>query len=327
MRNFEYTRATDVGDAVRLVASMPGAAFISGGTDLLNLMRDGAQTHDRIVDVTGLPLAEITPGHGFVRVGGLAAMADVAAHPVVRSRFPVVSQALLASASPQVRNMAAVGGNLLQRTRCGYFRDAGSACNKRVAGSGCPALDGENRWHAVFGGSDYCIAVSPSDLAVSLLAVDAVVLTQGPRGQRRIPFGEFHVVPGSTPDREHVLEHGELIVAIEMPFSPLAARSRYLKLRDRATFEFAVVAVAVALDIRGRWVRDVRLAFGGVATKAWRCPQAEAVLRGRVLDASAIEAAGRAAVHGAVPRAQNEFKIDLVRRSLTRTLRDLGGVR
>jgi len=327
VRNFAYARAENPAHAVRLVAEHPEAAFISGGTDLLNLMKEGAQKPGLVVDVNGLALTDIVQGNGFLRLGGLARMGEVGAHPVVRDRFPVVAQALLASASPQVRNMAAVGGNLLQRTRCGYFRDAGSNCNKRVPGSGCPALDGENRGHAVLGGSDQCIAVSPSDLAVSLLAVDAVILTTGPRGDRRIPFGEFQVVPGSTPHRDHVLAHGELITGIELPFSPVAARSGYLKLRDRATFEFAVVSVAAALDLRGRTVRDVRLAFGGVATKAWRSGAAEAVLRGRVLDTAAIDAAGRAAVRDAVPRDHNRFKIDLLRRALSRVLHDLGGVR
>lgn len=327
MKNFEYVRAKDPADAVRLVAERPGAAFVSGGTDLLNLMRDGAQTHDRLVDVNGMGLDRITIGARNVRLGGWSRMADVAAHRFVRHRFPVVAEALLASASPQIRNMASIGGNLVQRTRCGYFRDAASPCNKRVPGSGCPALGGENRWHAVFGGSDHCIAVSAGDLGVSLLAVDAVVLTSGPRGERRIPFGEFQVVPGDTPHRENVLEHGELIVGVELPFSHFAGKSRYLKLRDRATFEFAVVSVAAALDVRGRHVRDVRLAFGGVATKAWRSFAAEDALRGKELNGSTIEAACRAAVSGAEPRQHNAFKVELLQRAVSRVLHDLGGVR
>lgn len=327
MKNFEYARAKDAADAVRLVGERPGATFIAGGTDLLNLMRDGAQAADRIVDVNGVALADVEPHNGFVRVGASTRMADVAAHPLIRDKFPVVSQALLNSASPQIRNMASIGGNLLQRTRCGYFRGAGSTCNKRVPGSGCPALDGENRGHAIFGGSEHCIAVHPSDLAVSLVAVDAVVRTRGPRGERGIPVGDLYVVPGSTPQRETVLEHGELIVGVDLPHSRSAARSRYLKLRDRASFELAVVSVAAALDMRGRTVRDVRLAFGGVATKAWRSPQAEDVLRGRVLDTERIDRAARAAVRGAVPRAHNAFKVDLLGRALSRLLHDLGGVR
>ena len=326
MRAFEYARPTSVDDAVRLVAERPDAGFIAGGTDLLNLMKDGARAHDRLIDVNALPLADVVERDGVVRIGALARMREVAEHPAVRRAAPVVSEALLNSASPQVRNMAAIGGNLLQRTRCGYFRDTGSPCNKRVPGSGCPALEGQNRAHAILGVSDHCIAVHPSDLAVSLLAVDATVLTQGPEGARRIPMGEFHVVPGATPDRENALEHGELIVGVEIPITPMAATSRYLKLRDRATFEFAVVAVAAALEMNGNVVRDVRLTFGGVATKPWRSPEAEAALRGRPLTGDTIAAAGQALVRGAVTREHNAFKADLVQRALDGHLRDLGGV-
>lgn len=326
MRAFEYARPTSIEDAVRLVAERPDAGFIAGGTDLLNLMKDGARAHDRLIDVNALPLADVVERDGVVRIGALARMREVAEHPAVRRAAPVVSEALLNSASPQVRNMAAIGGNLLQRTRCGYFRDTGSPCNKRVPGSGCPALEGQNRAHAILGVSDQCIAVHPSDLAVSLLAVDATVLTQGPEGARRIPMGEFHVVPGATPDRENALEHGELIVGVEIPITPMAATSRYLKLRDRATFEFAVVAVAAALEMNGNVVRDVRLTFGGVATKPWRSPEAEAALRGRPLTGDTIAAAGQALVRGAVTREHNAFKADLVQRALDGHLRDLGGV-
>lgn len=326
MRAFEYARPTSVDEAVRLVAERPDAGFIAGGTDLLNLMKDGARAHDRLIDVNALPLADVVERDGVVRIGALARMREVAEHPAVRRAAPVVSEALLNSASPQVRNMAAIGGNLLQRTRCGYFRDTGSPCNKRVPGSGCPALEGQNRAHAILGVSDQCIAVHPSDLAVSLLAVDATVLTQGPEGARRIPMGEFHVVPGATPDRENALEHGELIVGVEIPITPMAATSRYLKLRDRATFEFAVVAVAAALEMNGNVVRDVRLTFGGVATKPWRSPEAEAALRGRPLTGDTIAAAGQALVRGAVTREHNAFKADLVQRALDGHLRDLGGV-
>jgi len=327
VKAFEYARPGTVAEAVRMVSERPGAGFIAGGTDLLNLMKDGARAHDRVVDINTLPLADVVQVGGVIRIGALARMGDVAAHPSVRRALPVVSQALLASASPQVRNMAAIGGNLLQRTRCGYFRDAGVPCNKKVPGSGCPALEGQNRGHAVLGGSDHCIAVHPSDLAVALLAVDAVVLTQGPAGPRRIPVGEFHLLPGTTPDREIALSHGELIVGVEVPVTPLAARSGYLKLRDRTTFEFAVVAVAAALDLRGGVVRDLRLTFGGVATKPWRSPEAEAALRGRPITDTTLAAAAQALVRGAVTRPGNAFKVDLVRRALAGHLRELGGVR
>jgi xanthine dehydrogenase YagS FAD-binding subunit len=323
MKAYEYVQAKNLPDAVQLVRDRPGAGFIAGGTDLLNLMRDGARTHDRIVDINGLRLSDIVHTGNVVRIGALALMSDVAAHPLVRTAFPVVSQALLASASPQIRNMAAVGGNILQRTRCGYFRDSGSACNKREPGSGCPAWDGENRGHAILGGSADCIAVHPSDLAVSLLAVDATIVTTA----RRIPIADFHLLPGSTPDHETVLQHGELIAGLELPLTPLATRSRYLKLRDRATFEFAVVSVAAALDLRGRAVHDIRLTFGGVATKPWRSPAAEAALRGRSLTTATIAAAGKAAVAGAVPRENNAFKVELLQRAISSLLHDLGGIR
>jgi len=327
MKAFDYASPSTVADAVRLVGERAGAGFIAGGTDLLNLMKDGARAHDRIVDINALPLGDVVQTGGVIRIGALARMTDVAAHPAVRRALPVVSQALLASASPQVRNMAAIGGNILQRTRCGYFRDAGSPCNKRVPGSGCPALEGQNRGHAVLGGSDHCIAVHPSDFAVALLALDAVVLTQGPSGSRRIPMGEFHLLPGATPDRETALAHGELVVGVEVPLTPMAAKSAYLKLRDRTTFEFAVVAVAAALDLRGNVVRDLRLTFGGIATKPWRSLEAEAALRGKPITDATLTAAGQALVAGAVARAGNAFKVDLVQRALAGHLRELGGVR
>ncbi|WP_028932592.1 FAD binding domain-containing protein [Pseudonocardia spinosispora] len=327
MKAFDYARPATAEEAVRLVAERPGACFIAGGTDLLNLMKDGAGTHDRVVDINALPLADVVSSDGVIRIGALARMREVAEHPAVRRALPVVAQALLASASPQVRNMAAVGGNILQRTRCGYFRDAGSPCNKRTPGSGCPALDGQNRAHAILGGSDQCIAVHPSDLAVALLAVDATIVTQSPTGARRIPMGEFHRLPGSTPERDTALTHGELIVGIEVPVTAMAATSGYLKLRDRTTFEFAVVAVAAALDVRGGIVRDARLTFGGIATTPWRSPEAEAALRGHPLSDTTIAAAGRALVRDARTRESNAFKADLVQRALDGHLRELGGMR
>ena len=327
MKAFEYAGPRTVADAVRLVGERAGAGFIAGGTDLLNLMKDDAQAHDRIVDINALPLGDVVHTGKAIRIGALARMADVANHPAVHHLLPVVSQALLASASPQVRNMAAIGGNILQRTRCGYFRDAGSPCNKRVPGSGCPAWEGQNRGHAVLGGSENCIAVHPSDFAVALLALDAVVLTQGPAGPRRIPMCDFHLLPGASPERENALAHGELVVGVEIPVTPMAAKSGYLKLRDRATFEFAVVAVAAALDLRGGVVRDLRLTFGGIATKPWRSLEAENELRGKRITDATLAAAGRALTRDAITRPGNAFKVDLVQRALTGHLRELGGVR
>jgi xanthine dehydrogenase YagS FAD-binding subunit len=326
MRAFGYTAATDPASAVELGAE-PSAAFIAGGTDLLNLMRDGAERHDRLIDLNQLNLTAVTADTAGLHVGGLARMRQVAEHRRVREGFPVLSQALLASASPQVRNMASIGGNLLQRTRCGYFRDAGSACNKRVPGSGCPAIDGHNRIHAILGGSEHCIATHPSDLAVALVALDAVVHVLGRDGARQVPIADFYLLPGDTPHRETALHHGDLITRVDVPASPVAAHSRYLKLRDRATFEFAVVSVAAALRLRGGRVHDVRLAFGGIGTRPWRSPEAEDALRGHRLAEDSMAEAGRALVRHAVPRDGNAFKVELVQRALTGVLSELGGLR
>ncbi|MFD0478387.1 FAD binding domain-containing protein [Nonomuraea thailandensis] len=289
-------------------------------------MRDGAQAHDHLIDVNHLGIGEITAGAARLRVGAAARMRQVAEHPGVRREFPVLSQALLASASPQVRNMASIGGNLLQRTRCGYFRDQASPCNKRSPGSGCPAIGGHNRGHAVLGGSDHCLATHPSDLAVALTALDATVHLLGPGGERAVPVADFYLLPGATPDRETAMRPGELITRVEVPRTALAGRSRYLKLRDRATFEFAVVSVAAALRTRGRVVQDVRLAFGGVGTRPWRDPGVEAALRGRPLTAQAIAEAG-GSCSGTRGRARNTFKAELVQRALASILGELGGLR
>ncbi|AXB41554.1 FAD binding domain-containing protein [Amycolatopsis albispora] len=325
MRAFGYTVARTPAEAVRAIGT-PGSAFVAGGTDLLNLMRDGVQGHDHLVDVNRLALGEVTADNGVLRVGALARMRQVAEHPWVRQEFPVLSEALLASASPQVRTMAAIGGNLLQRTRCGYFRDTGSACNKRVPGSGCPALTGHNRGHAILGGGEHCIATHPSDLAVALTALDATVHLLGPDGERAVPIAEFYLLPGTTPDRETALRPGELITRVEVPRTPVAATSRYLKLRDRATFEFAVVSVAAALRMGGGVVEDVRLAFGGIGTRPWRDSRVEAALRGRPLTEAAITEAGRVLVQDADPREDNGFKVELVQRALASILSELGGV-
>ncbi|MFC0532358.1 FAD binding domain-containing protein [Phytohabitans kaempferiae] len=326
MRAFGYSTATDPAAAVRLAAE-PGATFVAGGTDLLNLIRDGVERHGHLVDINRLDLSAVTVDGAGLHIGGLARMRQVAEDRRVRDGFPVLAQALLASASPQVRNMASIGGNLLQRTRCGYFRDAGSACNKRVPGSGCPAPDGHNRMHAILGGSEHCIATHPSDLAVALVALGAVVQVLGPDGAREVPIADLYRRPGDTPDRETVLRREELITRVEVPSGPLAAHSRYLKLRDRATFEFAVVSVAAALRVRGGRVDDVRLAFGGIGTTPWRSPEAEDALRGRRLTVASLADAGRALVRDAVPRNGNAFKVELVQRALAGVLGGLGGLR
>lgn len=326
MRAFGYVAPRDPSDAVDLVAQQ-GGTFIAGGTDVLNLMRDGAESHDRIVDINGLALDDMTSDDTRLRIGALARMRQVGEDPGVVRDYPVVSQALLASASPQIRIMATIGGNLLQRTRCGYFRDPGSACNKRSPGSGCPAIEGRNRIHAVLGGSSDCIAVHPSDLAVSLVASDAVVHMLGPDGAREVAITDFYVRPGSTPQVETVLADDELITHVDVPRTPLAARSQYLKIRDRATFEFAVVSVAAGLDMTGQRVDDVRLAFGGIGTTPWRSVEAEDVLRGSRLTRRRIAAAGRVLVREAEPRDENGFKVELVQRALDGVLTGLGGLR
>jgi xanthine dehydrogenase YagS FAD-binding subunit len=323
---FTYTRANDAGAAVAQVAEDPGAAFVAGATELANWMKDGIQVPTRLVDINALPLDGIEVRPDGVRIGALARMSDVAGAPAIRDVSPVLAEALLAGASPQIRNMATIGGNLLQRTRCPYFRETSFPCNKRVPGSGCAALEGEHRLHAIFGASDRCSAVHPSDMAVALLALDAVVHTRGPNGERRIPIGDLHLLPGETPEREHVLEHGELIVAVEVPRSPFAARSHYLKVRDRESYEFALVSVAAALELADGAVRSARVALGGVAHKPWRSGPAEAALVGKPFDPETIAAAGAAAVRGARPLRDNAFKVQLAERAVIRALSEIGGV-
>jgi xanthine dehydrogenase YagS FAD-binding subunit len=327
MQPFAYTRVADAGAAVAAVAGAPGAAFIAGGTEMVNWLQDGLAAHSLLVDVNALPLAEVEalPGGG-VRIGALARMADVARHPLIREPYRVLAEALEAGASAQLRNMASMGGNLMQRTRCPYFRDVAFACNKREPGSGCAAIGGANRWHAILGTSDHCIAVHPSDAAVALVALDATVRVQGPGGERTIPFEEFHRLPGDTPHVETALEHGELITAIELPPLAWARRSHYRKVRDRASYEFALVSTAVALDLADGMVRDARIALGGMATKPWRAHAAEAALRGQPLDDRTLTTAAEAAVDGAKLRPDNAFKAELARRTLRGTLATVGGL-
>ncbi|GLW05178.1 hypothetical protein Misp01_03080 [Microtetraspora sp. NBRC 13810] len=323
MRPFAYAQATSAADAVAVAGRDPSAAFLAGGTELLNLMRDGLAAPGLVVDVNAVPAKGISFGEEVIRIGALARMAEVAREPRVRDRLPVLSQALLAGASAQVRNAASVGGNLMQRTRCWYFRDAAMPCNTRVPGSGCPAIGGENRWHAILGGSDACIKVHPSDLAVALTALDATVVTH----DRRIPITEFYRLPGSTPHVETALRPGELIVAVEIPAAGAGFRSGYRKVRDRASFEFALVSVAVSLDLDGGTVRQARIALGGVAPRPWRALAAENAVRGRRLTPDVLRAAGEAAVEGAAPREHNAFKVELVRRTVADVLERVGGGR
>ena len=321
MEPFRYLRADS--DTAALEAARAGSAtFIAGGTSLVDLMKLGVETHASVVDVNALPYAAVEETPQGIRIGALARNSDVAVHPLVRARLPVLSEALLSGASPQLRNMATVGGNLLQRTRCSYFRDVAWPCNKRVPGTGCSAMDGYNRMHAILGGSDQCIAVHPSDMCVALLALDAGVRTRGPRGARVIPIDSFHVVPGEHPEVESVLERGELITHVVVPPTPFAARSRYIKVRDRAAYAFALASAAVALEIDGGKVRRARVALGGVATKPWRAPEVEHELEGRAPTRAAFERAAAKAVTDARPRAHNRYKVALIQRTLVRALEE-----
>jgi xanthine dehydrogenase YagS FAD-binding subunit len=303
------------------------AEYIAGGTDMVQLLQEYVRRPARLVSLAGLLDNRIEAGPQGLRLGAAATMADVAAHPAVIEQFPVISQALLNSASPQVRNQATIGGNLLQRTRCPYFRDVGYAtCNKRAPGSGCSAIGGENRWHAILGTSENCIAANPSDLAVALVAVDASVEVRGTNGQRTVPLMELHRVPGDTPHIETVLEPGEVIAAITVPANLAARRSHYLKVRDRASFEFAVVSAAVALDMDGSRIRTARVALGGVGSKPWRVPNVEAALVGASFDPAALRQAAALAADGAQGRGHNDFKIELMQRAIVRAV-EIAGAR
>ncbi len=319
MQAFTLTQPSNIQSAVA-AASEPQTKYIAGGTDLLQLAKDDIETPRQLVDLEPLPMSGIHAGPNGLRLEALARMSDVAAHPAVVHGWPVLSQALLASASPQIRNMATVGGNLLQRTRCGYFRDTGFACNKRVPGSGCPAINGENRMHAILGVSDHCIATNPGDMAVAMMVLDAELELIGRNGTRKVAIGDFHRLPADTPHIETILRPGELITGIAIPASAAARRSGYLKVRDRASFEFAVVSAAVALDMDGGTIRSARVAAGGVGTKPWRLPEVEAALTGKPARAATLqEAAGRAG-EGAKTTAMNAFKLVLLRRAVLRAL-------
>ncbi|MFI7705861.1 FAD binding domain-containing protein [Nonomuraea sp. NPDC049480] len=322
MRPFAYVKPSDVDGAVQAVAADSGAKFLGGGTNLVDLMREGIERPYTVVDVTGLPLDEVTalPGGGL-RIGALVRNSTLAADHLVRARYPVLSQAILAGASAQLRNMATVGGNLLQRTRCPYFYDQASACNKREPGAGCDALGGLNRSHAILGVSESCIATHPSDMCVALVALEAVVEARSVRGTRRIPLADFHRPPGDTPHVETVLAADELITAVELPEAP--AHSRYRKVRDRASYAFALVSVAAAVEVRDGSISDVRLALGGVATTPWRAREAERILRGGPITEEAFRRAAEAELAPATVRPGNAFKAGLARATIVATLREL----
>jgi xanthine dehydrogenase YagS FAD-binding subunit len=321
VRPLSYTRAENVDDAIAIVGADPASAFLAGGTTEVDLVRLGVARPDLLVDINQLPLAEIedVPGGGL-RIGALARMSDVARAPSVMERYPAISEALLLGASEQLRNMASMGGNLCQRVRCAYFRDNVSPCNKREPGTGCSALDGLSRGHAILGTSEHCIATHPSDVAVALVAFDAVVQTIGPSGPRQIAIDDFYLLPDDTPEVEHPLEQGELIAAIELPPLAIAGNSVYLKFRDRQSYEFALVSVAAALEIRDGVVAGVRLALGGIGTKPWRARRAEAQLEGAPATAEQFAVAAAAELEPAQVREHNAFKVELTQRAIVRAL-------
>jgi xanthine dehydrogenase YagS FAD-binding subunit len=321
MINFEYARATDVADAVRLIAADPDAKFVAGGTNLLDLMKEDVEQPGKLIDITRLPLNAVaeTPAGGL-SIGALVPNTDLAWHPLVERRYPILASAIMAGASQQLRNMASTGGNLMQRTRCYYFYDTAAPCNKRDPGSGCAALRGLNRMHAILGASDACIAVNPSDMSVALAALDATVHVAGPNGERRIGFRDFHRLPGDEPQRDTNLARDEIITAVELPARGFADNYTYLKIRDRLSYAFALVSVAAALEIDGGTIREARLALGGVAHKPWRSPLAEAALSGRPAGAAAFSEAADIALRDARGYPHNAFKIDLARRVIVRAL-------
>jgi xanthine dehydrogenase YagS FAD-binding subunit len=328
MHPFALSRAHDPAKAIAAHALDPQLAFIAGGTDLIGLIKDRVALPDRLLDINALPnmaCIEALP-EGGLRIGALARMSDVATDMEVRRQFPVIAEALLFAASGQLRNMASIGGNIMQRTRCAYFRDeTSSRCNKRQPGSGCAALHGLNRNHAIFGWSESCVATNPSDLAVALAAMDAVVIVRGQTGERPIPFTDFHRLPGSTPERDNVLDRGDLIVAIEVPASVEAHTSHYLKVRDRASYEFALVSAAAAVATDGRRIHSARLAMGGVAHKPWRLTAAETGLRGISLDdIDGLRSAIAGSFTDARPLAHNAFKVELAQRVALRALQTAG---
>ena len=324
MEPFRYERAEDVGGAIAAIAATPEAKFLGGGTNLVDLMRLGVERPSVLVDVTRLPYSQIEAlPDGGMRIGAGVRNSDLAADRRVRTRYPVLAQALLAGASGQLRNLATTGGNLLQRTRCAYFQDVSTPCNKREPGSGCSALEGEHHNHAIIGYSEHCVATHPSDMAVALAALDAVVRVVGPEGERSIPVVDFHRLPGKAPQRDTLLEANELITAVDVPPLAFADSSLYRKVRERASFAFALVSVAAALDVAGGEVRDVRIAFGGLAHKPWRAHAAENALRGRAADEQQFAQAADAELKQAEPLRDNAYKVELARNTLVRTLLEL----
>ncbi len=325
MHPFSFNRAQNESEAV--TGGAHGAKYLAGGTTLVDLMKLGVERPNALLDINRLPFAqiEVTPSGGL-RIGALATNTAVARHETVVTKYGVLSQAILSGASPQLRNMATVSGNLLQRTRCPYFRDTASACNKRAPGAGCDARGGFDRTHAVLGTSDQCIATHPSDMCVALVALDAVIRTRRPTGERAIPIRDFHVLPGAHPEVENVLEPGELVTYVELPALSQSARSLYVKVRDRASYAFALASAAVVLDIENATIKRARVALGGVGTKPWRSEEAESALVGKAPRRDVFEAAAAVAMRSATPGKHNAFKVELAKRTLATALSRAGGI-
>src|SRR5688572_10731410 len=323
MRPFAFQRSASVDDAVSEHGASPGTTFVAGGTTVIDLVKLDVMRPERLIDLNRVPLTKIErDSNGRWEIGALVRNSDLAWHAGLQREYPLLSAALLSGASAQIRNMATTAGNILQRTRCPYFRDNVSPCNKRDPGSGCAALEGYNRMHAILGGSDACIATHPSDLCVALAAIGADVIMRGPAGERSVAFRDFHLLPGSTPEREFDLEPGELITAITLPAVSVGSRQHYLKLRDRESFEFALASGAVMVWLDGGRIRDARVALGGIGTKPWRAIAAENTLRGAAPTLETFRSAGHAALRDALPRKHNAFKVELAQQVIERALQD-----
>jgi len=327
MINFDYSKPSNQKAAIDAINKYSSAQFIAGGTNLVDLMKRGVVSPQKLIDITNLPLKNIEQKNGFIRIGALALNSEVAEHALIIKKLPLLSQALKAGASPQLRNMATVGGNLMQRTRCPYFYDVTMPCNKRKPGTGCGALKGYNRMHAILGASDQCIAVHPSDMCIALAALDAKVVVSNSKTERRIPFLDFHRLPGTTPDKDNNLQRGELITAVEVPDNDAFAKNvLYTKIRDRASYAFALVSVAAALDLRGDIVQNARLAMGGVAHKPWRLLTAENFLNGKAATIANFQQAAVIALKDAKGYGYNNFKLKLAPAAIVQTLKMIAGL-
>lgn len=327
MRPFTYHRAVDLDDAIEVFAR-DGAksSYIGGGTSLVDLMKIDAVDVANLVDLNRIGVVEIKRVNGGISIGALAKNSDVAHHPIIEKEYPILSQALLNGASVQLRNMATVGGNLMQRSRCPYFRDTSMKCNKREPGTGCPAIEGFSRLHAILGVSDYCISAHPSDMCVALVALDATMRLRGPNGMREVAVKDFYLLPEDHPDRETVIEPGELIISVEIPPSKFSANSHYIKIRDRSSFTFAIVAVAACLELEGTRIQDCRVVLGGVGTKPWRAETVEKLLIGQSASRELFTAAAAESVRGARASKHNKFKLELTPRTVARALENAAGI-